>query len=189
MHGSGEEQRETIRPEFDRSIMIDFQGAKITSDTGFLLLREIDERFSILGPIESELEDTRSWVHSKHSQLEMARQRVYQIAAGYEDCNDADFLRIDPALRLAIGKDNEAGAGQSRLSRLENEVLGTEEGLKALENALTRSNDALMRRKKKRRLILDVDSTEDPAHGKQEQVAFNGHFGKNCFHPLVRFHE
>ena len=60
MHGSGEKERETIRPEFDPSIMIDFQGARITSDTGFLLLREVDERFGILGPIESELEDTRS---------------------------------------------------------------------------------------------------------------------------------
>jgi hypothetical protein len=117
----------------------------------------------------------------------MVRQRVYQIAAGYEDCNDADFLRIDPALRLAIGKGYEAGAGQSRLSRLENDVLGTEAGLQALENSLTRSNDALMRRKKKQRLILDVDSTEDPAHGKQENVAFNGHFGKSCFHPLFAF--
>ena len=187
MSGTGEEQRETIRPEFDRSIMIDFQGAKITSDTGFLLLREIDERFGILGPIESELADTRSWVHSKHTQLQMIRQRMYQIAAGYEDCNDADFLRIDPALRLAIGKGEKAGAGQSRLTRLENDVLGTEAGLTALENALTRSNDALMRRKKKQRLIVDVDSTEDPVHGKQENVAFNGHFGKNCFHPLFVF--
>jgi hypothetical protein len=184
---SGEKQRETIRPEFERSIMIDFQGAKITSDTGFLLLREIDERFGILGPIERELEDVRSWVHLSHTQLQMVRQRVYQIAAGYEDCNDADFLRIDPALRLAIGKGKEAGAGQSRLSRLENEVLGTEAGLQALGNSLTRSNDALMRRKKKQRLILDVDSSEDPAHGKQENVAFNGHFGKNCFHPLFAF--
>ena len=60
MQGSGEEQSETIRPEFDRSIMIDFQGAKITSDTGFLLLREIDERFGILSPMGTELEDTRS---------------------------------------------------------------------------------------------------------------------------------
>ena len=187
MVGSGEKERDTIRPEFDRSIMIDFQGAKITSDTGFLLLREIDERFGILGPIERELEDARSWVHLSHTQLQMVRQRVYQIAAGYEDCNDADFLRIDPALRLAIGKGDEAGAGQSRLSRLENEVLGTEAGLQALENSLTRSNDALMKRKKKQRLIVDVDSTEDPAHGKQENVAFNGHFGKNCFHPLFAF--
>jgi hypothetical protein len=187
MVGYGEKERETIRPEFDRSITIDFQGAKITSDTGFLLLRAIDERFGILGPIESELEDTRSWVHLSHTQLQMIRQRTYQIAAGYEDCNDADFLRIDPALRLAIGRGDEAGAGQSRLSRLENEVLGTEAGLTVLEDALTRSNDALMRRKKKRRLIVDVDSTEDPAHGKQENVAFNGHFGKNCFHPLFAF--
>jgi hypothetical protein len=59
--------------------------------------------------------------------------------------------------------------------------------LTALENALMRSNDTLMRRKKKQRLIVDVDSTEDPAHGKQENVAFNGHFGKNCFHPLFAF--
>ncbi len=151
------------------------------------MLRAIDECFGILGPIESELADTRSWIHSNHTQLQMVRQRAYQVAAGYEDCNDADFLRIDPALRLAIGRGDEAGAGQSRLSRLENEVLGTEAGLTALENALTRSNDALMRRKKKQRLIVDVDSTEDPAHGKQENVAFNGHFEKNCFHPLFAF--
>ncbi len=96
----------------------------------------------------------------------MARQRIYQIAAGYEDCNDADFLRIDPALPLAIGKSIEAGAGQPRLSRLENQVLGTEAGLKVLEDAVRRSNDPLIRRKKKQRLIVDVDSPEDPGHGK-----------------------
>jgi hypothetical protein len=83
-----------------------FPGAKITSDTGFLLLREIDERFGIMGPLESELEDARSCVHDKHAQLQMARQRVRQITAGYGDCNDADLLRIDPALLLAIGKGN-----------------------------------------------------------------------------------
>ena len=187
MSGSGEKVRETIRPQFDSSIMIDFQGAKITSDTGFLLLREIDERFGIFGPIGSELEDARSWVHSKHSLLQMTRQRIYQMAAGYEDCNAADFLRIDPALRLAIGKGDEAGSGLSRLSRLENEVLGTEDGLKALEAALTMYNDALMRRKKKQCLILDVESTEDPVHGKQEHMVFNSYFGKNCFHLLFAF--
>jgi len=100
------------------TIMIDFRGDKITSDTGFLLLRELDERFGVLGPMESELEDARACVHSKHTQLQMDRQRVYQMAAGYGDCNDKDSLRIDPALRLAIGKDKEAGAGQLRLSRL-----------------------------------------------------------------------
>ena len=117
----------------------------------------------------------------------MIRQRVYQIAASYEDCNDADFLRIDPALRLALGKDHQAGAGQSMLSRLENDILGNEAGLLALEAALTRSTDTLLKGKNKKRLIIDLDSTEDPAHGKQEGVAYNGHFAKNCFHPLCCF--
>jgi hypothetical protein len=72
-------------------------------------------------------------------------------------------------------------------SRLDNNFLGTEEGLRVLEDALIRSNDPLIRGKEKSRLIVDVDFTEDPAHGKQEQAAFNGHFGKNCFLPLFAF--
>ena len=167
--------------------MIDFQGAKITSDVGFLLMREVDDRFKIIDPMQNCLEDLRSSSHKKHSLVQMVRQRVYQIAAGYEDCNDADFLRIDPALKLALGKDHQAGAGQSMLSRLENDVLGNEAGLHALEAALTRSTDTLLKRKNKKRLIIDLDSTEDPAHGKQEGVAYNGHFAKNCFHPLFCF--
>jgi hypothetical protein len=126
VRGSVEEGRETIGPQFDRSIVIDFRGAKITLDKGFLLLREIDERFRILGPIRSELEDNRSWVHSKHTPHQMARQQLYQITAGMRTAMTQIFCRIDPALRLAIGKGDEAGAGQSRLSSLENGVLATE---------------------------------------------------------------
>ena len=188
MVGSGEKERETIRPEFDRSIMIDFQGAKITSDTGFLLLRAIDERFGILGPLGTVLEDTRSWIHSKHSLLQMARQRIYQIAAGYEDCNDADFLRIDPALRLAIGKDNEAGAGQSRLSRLENEDLGTEAGLKALEDALMRSNDALMKRKKKQEADRRRSFNRRPCPRQKRERGVQRSFREELLSPAVRLH-
>ncbi len=120
---NGESRKEVVRPDFNRAIRIDFQGAQITSDTGFLLLREIDDRFRIIAPMEECLEDLRSSTHTRHSLIQMVQQRVYQIAAGYEDCNDADFLRIDPALRLAIGKDHRAGVSQSMLSRLENEVL------------------------------------------------------------------
>ena len=187
MLANGESQKEMIRPDFNRAIMIDFQGAQISSDTGFILLREIDERFSIIDPMRDCLEDLRSPAHTKHALVQMVRQRVYQIAAGYEDCNDADFLRIDPALRLALGKDHQAAAGQSMLSRLENDVLGNALGLEALDGALTRAADALLKRKNKRRLIIDLDSTEDPAHGKQEGVAYNGHFAKTCFHPLFSF--
>ena len=110
----------------------------------------------------------------------MIRQRVYQIAAGYEDCNDADYLRVDPALRLATGKNHDFAASQSMLSRLENDVLGNERGLQALDEMLVRSTDALFKKQGKGRFIIDMDSTEDPAHGYQEQVAYNGHFGKNC---------
>jgi len=119
--------------------------------------------------------------------VQMVRQRVYQMAAGYEDCNDADFLRIDPALRLGLGKDHRFGASQSMLSRLENDVLDNPVGLEALEGALSPEPPTHCSRRTKKRLIIDLDSTENPAHGKQEGVAYNGHFAKNCFHPLFAF--
>ncbi len=73
--------------------------------------------------------------------MDLIRQRVYQMAAGYEDCNDANHLRIDPALRLALGKDEEYAASQSMLSRLENEILGNDKGMAALDETLQRSID------------------------------------------------
>jgi len=68
--------------------MIDFHGPTISSDVGFRLLREIDERFRIIEPIRDCLEDLRSPAHTKHALVQIVRQRVYQIAAGYEDCNE-----------------------------------------------------------------------------------------------------
>jgi len=90
--------------------MIGFQGATISSDVGFLLMREIDDRFKIFDPMKDCLEDFRSPAHTKHGLVQMVRQRVYQIAAGYEDCNNADFPRLDPApiksrmVKMTIGK-------------------------------------------------------------------------------------
>jgi len=187
MHNAGEAGKRTIRPKFNRSVMIDFQGAKITSDVGVFMLREVDERFGIIGPMEDRIDDFGSPRHTRHTIVQMIRQRVYQIASGYEDCNDADHLRIDPALRLAIGKDHDFGASQSMLSRLENGILGNVSGLNSLDETLLRSNDVILKRQDERRLVIDLDSTEDPAHGAQENVAYNGHFGKNCFHPLFCF--
>jgi hypothetical protein len=122
--------------------------------------------------------------HTDHSLLQLLRQRVYQVAAGYEDCNEANHLRVDPALRLTLGKEHESGAGQSALSRFENNVLATGKGLKALEDLISRSADTLLRRRNKRRLVIDVDSTEDPVHENQEGAAFNGYFEQVCRHPL-----
>jgi hypothetical protein len=96
-------------------------------------MREIDQRFNVVGGVASRIDDPRSAIHTDHSLLQLLRQRVYQVAAGYEYCNDADYLRLDPALRLALWKDHESGAGQSALCRFENNILVNEEGLKALE--------------------------------------------------------
>jgi hypothetical protein len=167
--------------------MMDFQGAKLSQDTGFILMRELDQRHNVIAPMAEVLEDNRSATHAKHTLEQMIRQRVYQMTGGYEDCNDADYLRVDPAMRLSLGKGKKYAAGQSALSRLENDILGNVPGLSALDEAVLRAADALIRRKDKYRFILDVDSTEDPAHGKQEGCEYNGHFGKNCFHPIVAF--
>ena len=73
------------------------------------------------------------------------------------------------------------------MSRLENDILGNVQGLRALDEAILRSTNALIKTKDKYRLVLDVDSTEDSAYGKQEGCVYNGHFGKTCFHPIVVF--
>jgi hypothetical protein len=162
---SGESKNDVIRPDFNKSISIDFTGTKIMSDARFLSMREVDQRFDIIHPGCKLLKDTRSGSHTKHSFEQMIRQRVYQIAAGYEDYNAAGLLRIDPALSLALDKGHQSGAGQSVMSRLENQIFATVAGQETLNAIITKSTDALLKRKNRKRLILDVDSTEDPAHG------------------------
>jgi len=184
---NGEERTNGIRCRFNPSIGINFQGAKISSDTGILLLRKIDERFGITSALEGILQDSRNVSQTQHSCTDLLRQRVYQIAAGYEDCNDANELRKDPALRLALDKNNAYAASQSLLSRFENKILGNLQGLHALDSVLQRSIDPLLKREGKARLILDLDSSEDPAHGRQEGVNYNGHFRNYCYHPLFCF--
>ena len=163
---SGEGRTNRIRCRFNPSIGINFQGAKLSSDTGILLLREIDERFGITSALEGILQDSRIVSHTQHSCTDLLGQRVYQIAAG-EDCNDANELPRDPSLRLALGKNNAYAASQTLLSRFENEVLGNRQGLQALDGVHQRSIDPLLNREGKVRLILDLDSSEDPTHGRQ----------------------
>lgn len=187
MNPGGERKTNIIVPAFDRSIRVDFRGAKTSSDSGILLLRELDHRFGITDAMTGSLDDPRSEAHTKHTYTDLIRQRVYQIASGYEDCNDANHLRIDPVLRLALGKGEEQAAGQSMLSRFENEVLATKEGSEALDEVFLRSIHPLIKKKGRGHLVLDLDSTDDAAHGKQEGATYNGYFKKTCFHPLFCF--
>ena len=138
----------------------------------------------ILCAAPSPIDDPRSARHTDHFLLQPLRQRAHQVGAGYEDGNDADHLRVDPALRLTLGKEHESGAGESTLCRLENKILADDDGLKTLEESLSRSAETFLRRTNKRRLIIDVDSTEDPVNGNPEGAAFNGYFVQVCYHPL-----
>ncbi len=135
------------------------------------------------------LEDLRSPAHTKHALVLMVRQRVYQIAAGYEDCNDADFLRIDPALRLAIGKDHKSGASQSMLSRLENDVLGNAFGLEALDAALARSTDALLRRKNKAAADYRCGFYRGPCAWQARGCGLQRSFWQELLSPLVLLYQ
>ena len=141
--------------------------------------------------IRRHLTDSR---HGKNTQFPFAdllRQSVYSRLAGYEDLNDAERLSQDPTFRL-IGSEKiwERGAAlSSRLQSFETEMLAREEnfaGLARLNRALIGKAEAV---DSGYRTILDMDSTEVPVYGEQEQSAYNGYFEFTCFHPLLLFNE
>ena len=169
-------------------LKVDFQGSRVTSDGGLLLVRELDERLGFGELIERHLTDARG----KNTQLpltDLVRQSVYSRLAGYEDVNDAERLSQDPAFRL-IGSEKvlERGAAlTSRLQSFETELLTQAEnlaGLARINRELVAKAEAI---DSPRRVVLDMDSTEIPVYGRQEQSAYNGHFESTCYHPLLLF--
>jgi hypothetical protein len=165
-----------------------FDGGRITSDGGLLWLAEIDRE---LGLCEAVAENVPEWRgrSAKHSLCTLVRQRVYQIACGYEDQNDADTLRADPLLKLVLGRLPETGedlASQPTLSRLEN-APGPRDCLR-LARALAelyvkeRGKDGAPPR-----VLLDLDSTADPTHGEQEGSRYHGYYRTHMYHPLLVF--
>jgi hypothetical protein len=184
----GEMQKRPFQLSFNSALRVDFQGARVTSDGGLILVRELDERLGLSELIEQYLADSRG----KNAQIPLAdllRQSVYSRLAGYEDMNDAERLSQDPTFRL-IGSSKiwERGAAlTSRLQSFETELLTQEEnlaGLAALNRELLARAEAI---DSPRRVVLDMDSTEIPAYGQQEQSAYNGHFESTCYHPLLLF--
>jgi hypothetical protein len=184
----GETQIGPFQLSFNRSLRVEFQGTRVTSDGGLLLVRELDERLGFGDLIERYLTDVRA----KNTQLpliDLVRQSVYSRLAGYEDVNDAERLSQDPAFRL-IGSEKVLQRGAaltSRLQSFETEVLTRPEnlaGLAALNRELVARGEAIDPR---RRVVLDMDSTEVPVYGEQEQRAYNGHFESTCYHPLLLF--
>jgi len=108
----------TFSPLARRQIEADFSGGHITSDAGLLLLREVDKQHRLTRRLAAALQDPRTPELVRHKLDTMVRQRVFGVAAGYEDLNDHEALRFDQALQTAVGQDNDL-AGKSTLCRME----------------------------------------------------------------------
>jgi hypothetical protein len=171
-----------------KPIYVDFCGGQISSDAGLLPLRAFDQRHGLTLSLAERVSDPREGERVRHSVLSLFRQRIYQIIAGYEDANDADLLRHDPAFQILADQPlGEALGSQPTLSRWENAPSARE---------IIRLQDALLdwfvsvcgeQVRKRGEILLDVDSTDDPTHGQQQLSFFNGGYGQHMYHPLLVF--
>ena len=201
-------QRFHFHPSAKRDVVACFDGGRITSDGGVLLLRQVVEKTGIIDEFACCFTDSRDPRRVKHSLTELLAQRVLALALGYEDLNDHDDLRYDPALALAVGKTNimSAGrkddapatplAGKSTLNRLELGTLAAGPAQKrykkitldpeAIENFFV---DVFLDSfdKPPKRIVLDFDATDDPIHGRQEGRFFHGYYKTYCYMPLYVF--
>jgi Transposase DDE domain group 1 len=168
-------------------LTVRFDGPQLTSDGGLCWLAEADSRLGLCAALAEQIPEWRRGP-VRHSLETLVRQRVLQIACGYEDQNDAATLRRDPLLKLVCGRlPAEADlASQPTLSRLENAV--DARACYRLAAALVqvylqqREQDGVPTH-----IVLDLDGTDDPAHGEQEGVAYHGYYGQHMYHPLLVF--
>ena len=153
-----------------------FQGSRITSDAGLLLVRELDERLGLETLISEHLNDSRQGLNTQFSLADLLRQSVYSRLAGYEDLNDAVRVSADPTFRL-IGSPkrwDRGGALTSTLHWFETELLTQEDnlaGLRAVNREVLAQAEMATPTD---RIVLDMDSSESPVHGAQEGSAYNG---------------
>jgi hypothetical protein len=164
-----------------------FDAGQISIDGGLGLLRLVDERLRISEQVTLCIADGRDFSYVKHLLRDLVRQRIFMIAAGSEDVNDATLLRHDPMHKLSLGKLPSSGsslASQPTLCRLENSISSSENSL--LQELLLRSYIQRFRTPPEH-IVLDVDTTCDPVHGYQQLSFFNGFYHKECYIPLFVF--
>ena len=185
-HPAGKSRGDAVQLDFDRRLKLEFLGSKITSDAGLLAYRELDEALGLTTTAGAALSDLRRGRNTRHVLTGLLRQSVYSRLAGYEDVNDAERLAIDPAMRAIVDRRGLAGAAASisQMGRFETAWLTHETNLAALSDLAGSWIDRVHARKPPKMIILDMDSSESPTHGRQEGSAYNGHFGCSCYHPL-----
>jgi hypothetical protein len=173
--------------EFQPKLVVAFDGGTLTTDAGLVLLREFDERHGLTDDILARVGDPRDYRYVTHGLDRLLRQRLYQIAAGYEDANDADWLRDDPTLQVVAGNGRERLASQPTLSRLENEIDWSSIYRLAETGVDWFCQHAYPAGTRPPALVLDVDSTDDPTHGAQQLALFHGKYDQHMYHPLCWF--
>jgi Transposase DDE domain group 1 len=187
----GDCRTEPLRLQFDRRLRLEFHGANVTGDAGLLAYRELDDALQLTDTAADELQDTRTGRNTRHGLAALLRQSLFSRLAGYEDLNDAQRLRVDPALRTVVGgraRDHTA-ASPSEIGRFETETLTTRANLNRLMDLTGQWIDRVHRRRKLTRLVLDMDSAVSETYGRQQGAASNGHFGGTCYHPLFVFNQ
>lgn len=187
-----------IRPSFNHSVHIEGRPERLSAETGALLLREADERLGLVGDLAKKLKDRRG--KSVHTLPELLRTAIMLPALGWRDQDDADFLRHDAALRVAVSDDRSVTplgdsdgspgglASQPTLSRL-HEALSTEHNRTVLRSFLMEGTARRLKAQngghRQRYVTLDVDSFPIEVDGHQPGAEYNGHYGGTIFHPLI----
>lgn len=187
----GSTQQRVLFPElFDKPVLVQFDQPHGSSDGGAVLLKACDERLRLTERIAACFRDERQAGKVKHTLQALIRQRVYAIACGYPDCNDAARLAEDPVHKMLVDRDPLAGAAlasQPTLSRFENAP-----GPKVLYRIGETLADAVIKRqrraqRKAKRITVELDPTDDPTHGAQQLSLFNGHYDTWCYLPVAGF--
>jgi Transposase DDE domain group 1 len=182
---------------FSRQVVAEFSGARLTTEGGSLLLRQADRKIGLLRRVAACFADYRQPERIEHRLEEMLAQRIYGLALGYEDLNDHEQLRQDPLLAVLAGKKDlaEPLAGKSTLNRLELTPAGSPAAeryhkisycAEALDELLV---DLFLEAHPRppREIVLDLDATDTPLHGRQEARFFHGYYGHYCYLPLYIF--
>jgi Transposase DDE domain group 1 len=172
-------------------LVLQFHGSVVTSDAGLLAYRELDGALGLTAKAGEMLSDTRTGKNGRHALVGLPWQSIFGRLAGYEDVNDAERLRHDPAMRWIVGgkATQTRAASPSQMGRFETQWLAASVNLSAIADLSGKWIDLVHARRPPRGIVLDMDSSVSPTHGEQEMCVWNGHYQCTCYHPLFVFNQ